>query len=156
MKKIFILFVFILMSLGINAQNNAIKTGPVALAFGNANIAFEHQFADKMSFLLKGSYLYGFKVGDDRVDGYSVGAGFRYYLKQKKNLAGFYVQPQAKYSSVGYINVAAILGYQFRWDGGFVLDLGVGPSKYIVVGDGESLTVPLIWPVMTLAIGYAF
>ncbi len=154
MKKITFVFVFVFMALAMNAQVNAIKTGPVSLAFGNANVAFEHQFADKMSFLLKGSYLYGFKVGDEKVTGYSVGAGFRYYFKQNKTLAGFYVQPQAKYSSIGAINVAAILGYQFRWNS-FVLDLGVGPSKYFVVGS-ETASFSGILPVITFAVGYAF
>lgn len=152
MKKIIFLFVFVAMGLNMSAQKMAIKTGPIALAFGSVNTAFEYQFADKMSFLLKGSYLYGLKIGDDSIDGYSVGAGFRYYLKQNKSLAGFYLQPQAKYFSADYFRGSLLLGYQWRWDGGLVLDVAIGPSKYFSGG----VDLPVILPVTTLAVGYAF
>jgi len=153
MKKIIFLFAFIAMGLSMNAQKMAIKTGPILLGFGSANAAFEYQFADKMSVLLKGSYLYGLKVGDERITGYTLGAGFRYYFKQNKSLAGFYMQPQAKYFSANYYRATLLLGYQWRWDGGLVLDVAIGPSKYFGSGAGS---LPVILPATTLAVGYAF
>ncbi len=151
MKKLIFLFAFAMMAISINAQKSAIKTGPIALAFGFANVAYEYQFADNMSVLARGNYFYGGDILGAGVTGFSVGAGYRYYIKQKKNLAGFYLEPQVSYTSYsngydGSIGFGGVIGYQMRWDGGFVLDLGAGP--YFTNGG--------FGPVITIAIGYAF
>ena len=154
MKK-FIMITLLFAFYAVNAQQNAIKTGPIALAFGNLNVAFEHQFSEKMSVVLKAKYFMGYKINDEAYDAFGLGVGTRFYLIPKHELAGFYLHPQFNYSSMGLSNVGATIGYQWHWDNNLVLDLGIGPAKYLVIGEFSG-DVPGLWPIVTGAIGYAF
>lgn len=149
MKKLIFLFAFAMMAISISAQKSAIKTGPIAFALGYANTAFEYQIANKMSVSLRAGYFFGGKIIGAGATAFNVGAGFRYYLKQRKNLSGFYLEPIVDYTGItggsGVLGFGALIGYQIRWDGGFILDLGAGPRIY------DSGFVPSI----KIAIGYA-
>jgi hypothetical protein len=154
-KSIFIILFALIGYFNTNAQVNAIKTGPIALAFGDINFGFEHQFSEKVSLTLGLDYYTGFKIDDSRIDAFGFGGGIRYYMVPAGDLAGFYVNPRLNYNSAGLLGLGATIGYQWHWDNNLVLDAGVGPSKLFAVGD-YSGTVPGIWPMVTLAVGYAF
>ncbi len=75
-----------------------------------------------------------------------VGLGYRYYITHVKKPvpSGFYVNPQAAFSfgsvaddndvmvSANTFGIGAELGYQWAWESGFVLDLGIGPMYTFV------------------------
>ncbi|KAA3640558.1 MAG: DUF3575 domain-containing protein, partial [Bacteroidetes bacterium] len=168
MKKVLFLFAFALFAIGLNAQSNVIKANPIGLAFGNFNATYEKVLNDASSVLVKGSYRYSL-FGID-VSTFGIGAGYRFYITNKNKPApgGFYVQPQASFSggSVGdsgasytSFGVGAELGYQWVWDSGFVLDLGLGPNYTVLSGEVDDFgrdSAGGILPSATLAIGYAF
>jgi len=90
-------------------------------------------------------------------------------MTKKPVPGGFYLNPQASISigtvkndadesySATIISFGAELGYQWVWESGFVLDLGIGPSYTIGKGEtSEDADLEGILPSATLAIGYAF
>lgn len=152
-----------------DAQTQVIKTNPLGLAFGNFNVTYERVMNEKSSINIFGNYFYGFAGLD--VAAFGVGAGYRFFFTHKKKPvpAGFYVQPQVGFSfgsvtddfdddySYSTIGIGAEIGYQWVWDSGFVLDLGIGPQYTIYSGDGDSVFDGNgVLPSATLAIGYAF
>ena len=148
-------------------RTKVIKTNPLGMAFGNFNMTYEKVLNTKSSILFSGSYMYEL-FGVDVNTG-SIGLGYRYYItNEKKEVpSGFYVNPQA---SFGFGNVendvnfttfslGAELGYQWAWESGFTLDLGLGPNYTSVSGDVDNVgfdSTGGILPSATLAIGYAF
>lgn len=169
MKRVILSLVFIGFAFGINAQSNVIKTNPLGLAFGNFNATYERVFGTTSSVLIKGQYLYS--LFGEKVNLAGFGLGYRYYFTHAKKPVpgGFYLNPQASISigtvkndadesySATIISFGAELGYQWVWESGFVLDLGIGPSYTIGKGEtSEDADLEGILPSATLAIGYAF
>lgn len=149
-----------------SAQTQLIKTNPLGLAFGNFNVTYERVLNEKSTINLSANYQYRL-FGVD-VNSFGVGAGWRYFFTYaKKDVpAGFYLQPQANvtFGNVDDFNYTAIgigaeIGYQWVWDSGFVLDLGLGPQYTILTGSYEDIGFDSeggILPAATLAIGYAW
>jgi hypothetical protein len=168
MKKLIFSFVFVALALGLNAQSNVIKTNPLALAFGNFNATYERVFGTSSSLLVRGQYMYKLLGVDVSLVG--AGLGYRYYFTHAKKPVpgGFYINPQAAFSfgkvnddtegnySVSTIGFGAEIGYQWLWESGFVLDLGIGPMYTIAKGGNSEDSLSGIMPSATLAIGYAF
>ena len=169
MKKLIISLSLIALAFGAHAQNNVIKTNPLGLAFGNFNATYERVLGTSSSILIRGQYMYkifGVKVGLG-----GVGLGYRYYITHVKKPvpAGFYINPEAVYSfgsmddfngtsvNLSTIGVGAELGYQWVWESGFVLDLGIGPMYTFVNGGDNNIDISSGWgPTATLAVGFAF
>ena len=170
MKKLLIILLLgVGFSLSSDAQSQVIKTNPLGLAFGNFNVSYERTLNESSSINVFANYFFGLAGLD--VQAFGVGAGWRYYFTHAKKPipAGFYVQPQVGLSfgnvtddfdeDFGYstIGIGAELGYQWVWDSGFVLDLGIGPNYLIYNGDGaDTFDGNGILPTGTLAVGYAF
>ena len=108
--------------------------------------------------------LFGVKVNTG-----GIGAGYRYYFTHEKKEvpSGFYVTPQASLAlgktegdaSFTSFAIGAEIGYQWAWESGFTLDLGIGPNYTTISGDVEDEdfdTTSRILPSVTLAIGFAF
>lgn len=165
-KKGLFLFAFVVFAISLNAQDNVIKANPIGLAFGNFNATYERVLNDKTSVLIDANYRYSL-FGLD-VSAFGVGAAYRFYITNAKKPvpAGFYAQGQAgfnlgsidtfKYTSIA---IGAQVGYQWVWDSGFVLDLGLGPVYTILSGETDSFGSDSgggILPSFTLAVGYAF
>ena len=170
MKKLIISLSLIALAFGAHAQNNVIKTNPLGLAFGNFNATYERVLGTSSSILIRGQYMYkifGVKVGLG-----GVGLGYRYYITHVKKPVpgGFYINPQAVYSfgslydvndekiSGTTLGIGAELGYQWAWESGFVLDLGIGPMyNFASASSGNDVgNIDGFFPSATLAIGYAF
>lgn len=169
MKKLIIFLVLIALAFGAHAQNNVIKTNPLGLAFGYFNATYERVLGTSSSILIRGQYMYkifGVKVGLG-----GVALGYRYYITHVKKPvpSGFYINPQAVYSfgsmndfngenvSLSTIGVGAELGYQWAWESGFVLDLGIGPMYTFINGQGADISIGSgFGPTATLAVGFAF
>lgn len=171
MKKFFLtLFIgFLLISINGNAQEktNVIKTNPLGLAFGNFNVTYEKVLNSSSSVLFKGSYMY--EIFGEKVNTGGLGVGYRYYFTHanKQVPTGFYVNPQVSLSlgktegdvSFTIFAVGAELGYQWAWESGFTLDLGIGPNYTTISGDVENEgfdSTSGILPSATIAIGFNF
>lgn len=171
MKKAIIFCLFVACTYGTaNAQayQNVIKTSPIGLAFGNFNVTYERPINEKSSIIGKANYFYQF-LGVD-VNTFGLGGAYRYYFTHaKKDVpTGFYVNPQVGFQfgssddvNYGVLSFGAELGYQWAWDSGFVLDLGIGPNFSSLSGDYEDIAFDesdntIVLPSVTIAIGYAF
>ena len=151
-----------------NAQSNVIKTNPLGLAFGSFNATYERVFGTTSSLLVRGQYMYKLLGVDVNLAG--AGLGYRYYFTHAKKPVpgGFYINPQVAFSfgkitndmdekySATTIGFGAEIGYQWVWESGFVLDLGIGPMYTIASGGDSEDSIDGIMPSATLAIGYAF
>lgn len=157
MKKILLFVAFIAFGMNVNAQSATIKTSPGALAFGIFNACYEKVISDKASFQLSGIAFFG--IGDLDGTAFGVGAGYRMYVTKKEAPRGFYVMPQAGITfgeGASAIGIGADLGYQWVWDSGFVLDIGLGPNYYIGLGDDNISEFDGILPRVIVAVGYAW
>lgn len=146
-------------------QTMAIKANPLALAFNIYNASFEKSMG-KSSFLVGASF--ASKVLGIDVSSAGADVGYRYYISGG-NLEGFYFNPKLGFSSgssgdLSYttFGLAAELGYQIKTDGGFVFDIGIGPSWNKLGGDYDGIGFDnegggtYTSPSGTLALGYAF
>jgi hypothetical protein len=175
MRKLFFTLVFglgLVLSAQAQAQTqeapgytSVIKTSPLALALGNFNATYENVLNERSALLFSANYIYQLFGADVNAGG--VGAGYRHYFTYKKKdvPTGFYVQPQvsAGFGSGFYtLGIGAELGYQWAWESGFVLDLGIGPQyTYLNFDEGDNDLgfdddAGGILPAFTLAIGYAW
>ncbi len=178
MKKKLLLSLVLVLSLSFSgiAQSHSmvVKTSPFALAFGNFNITAEKTLGTTSSALLSLSYMY--KIFGIEVNGFGAEAGYRYYFTNasKDIPTGFYINPFVEYGSSKFdvtlnattetyttttLGFGAEVGYQWAWDSGFALDLGVGPRYVTMGGDTDQAAFSStggILPSLTIAIGYAF
>ena len=157
MKKLLILLAFIAFGFNANAQSAMIKTSPGALAFGVFNACYEKVISDRASFQLSGSAWFG--LGDLEGTAFGVGGGYRMHVTKKEAPRGFYIMPQAGLSfgeGASAFSLGADLGYQWVWDSGFVLDIGIGPNYWFGLGDDVIGDFDGILPRVILAVGYAW
>ena len=169
MKKLILFLTFIAFAFSLSAQSNVIKTNPLGLAFGNFNATYERVLGTSSSVLLRGQYMY--RLLGAKVNMGGVGVGYRYYITHAKKPVpgGFYINPQAAFSfgnvtdeydetfSASTIGIGFELGYQWAWESGFVLDLGIGPMyTFANVDDNYGEDISGFLPTGTIAIGYAF
>jgi len=150
---------FVLIGLGAKAQSSLIKTSPGGLAFGFFNACYEKVINDKSSFQLSAGFFFsGLETANgESLSAFNVGAGYRFYVTAQEAPRGFYVMPFASFSSgSGDTNIAigADLGYQWVWDSGFALDIGLGPAYNIA--DDTSAFSNGITPSIVTAVGLAF
>lgn len=157
------LIAFVAFGLSASAQSQVIKANPIGLAFGAFNACYEKVLTDKSSFLVSGNFFSG-GIGDVDVTVFGLGVGYRMYITKKEAPRGFYAMPNIGFGSgsegltdVSYLQlgIGVDLGYQWIWDSGFTLDLGIGPNYRVVLGDEATLGNG-IGPSAVAAIGYAF
>ncbi len=162
MKKLFLFLIIVVASFTVNAQQKQIiKTNPFMLSIGNFNGSYETVLNSKSSVIISGSYIYGLFGEDINIAGF--GLAYRYYITHAKKVVptGFYVNPEISsyFNSYGFLfGIGAELGYQWAWESGFVLDLGIGPMLRFggSGGDYDFFGGSPITPTATIAIGYAF
>jgi hypothetical protein len=167
MKRLLFTLSFLCLFSGyIFSQENILKTNPIGLAFGNFNVTYEKVISDKASVL--GSVNYVYKIFGVDVNTFGLGVAYRYYITHAKKAvpSGFYVNPQLGFAfgssdDVNYntVSIGAELGYQWAWDSGMVLDVGIGPNYVNLGGDYEDIDFDNdsgIFPSITIALGYAW
>jgi len=168
MKKKFLSLFVALSFIGfLSAQKSVVKTNPIGLAFGNLNAKYETALNSKTSILVGANYFY--KLFGVSVNSFGLDGEYRFFFtNKKKNVPeGFYIGPSV---GVNFINqkdidysatslgIGATLGYQWIWDSGFVLDLGLGPQYTTVLSESGTSTTSFsgVLPRLSFAIGYAF
>ncbi len=161
MKKILVSLMIVMACFTVNAQQTqVVKTNPFALAVGNFNVNYEKILNSKASIILSGSYTY--ELFGEEVNAAGLGFAYRYYITHAKKAVptGFYVNPEiiSYFSSEDLLlGIGAELGYQWAWESGFVLDLGIGPMlRFSAEGVYDFFGENPVTPTATIAIGYAF
>lgn len=169
MKKLILSLTIIAFAFSLSAQSNIIKTNPLGLAFGNFNATYERVLGTSSSVLFRGQYMY--RLLGEEVNMGGLGVGYRYYITHAKKPVpgGFYINPQAAFSfgsitddndetfNASTIGIGFELGYQWAWESGFVLDLGIGPMyTFASVEEDTGDDISGFLPTGTIAIGYAF
>lgn len=171
MKKIIISIVIAFICIAANAQKNIIKTNPFGMAFGNINLIYERLLNNHSSILVKGQY--GYNLLGTSVNLFGCGVDYRYYFTYAKKAvpSGFYINPEILFqggaintidvqdnkSGLYRLGLGAEIGYQWVWDSGFTLDLGIGPMYNLIKTDsGNFEKLDFLLPAGTLGIGFAF
>jgi hypothetical protein len=170
MKTIFsILFSFCFLSLSFG-QNQVIKMNPLGFAFGFFNVRYEKALNDKTSFQIGGNF-YSRKFDEVKTTGFGLDAEYRFYITNRKKPApeGFYIGPTIGFdfnktkdtdtkdgATFSLFGIGATVGYQWIWDSGFALELGMGPQYSILAGKGDGLDDSVDYEGVLPRFGYAF
>ncbi|MGN6803378.1 MAG: DUF3575 domain-containing protein [Ginsengibacter sp.] len=180
MKKVILSFSLILFSAMVFAQSdvkpNVIKVNPLGALVGSANLGYEHALNEKSSIVLLPTV--GFlKSGGLKYSSFGLGAEYRIYFTGTAP-RGTYVAPgisayfgTAKFNDSSTDNAKtnisafagkAIIGHQWIWKSGFVLDLN-GGIQYIKYnfkdksGDfANAVAFSGVLPALSVSIGYNF
>ena len=147
---------------------NIIKINPIGFALGNFNLSYERALSQAFSVQFGANYYYRF-LGVD-VTGFGVRAQGRFYVTNKAKSAptGLYtgllfsynsleerdITPPATVKSTG---IGLLIGYQWVWNSGVALDLGLGPT--IVNSDVTGATANDfngVLPNFFISLGYNF
>lgn len=174
MKKILLLASVCLVLVGqAQEKSSAIKTNPIGIAIGVANLSYETALSEGSSLQIGASY-FDLSFGETSFSGLGVGAQYRLYTNQA--LDGFYYGPLANYfnftvkdsGNKGSLNGFGI-GGQLGWNwllgasDNFVIDLGLGVqynSASVSVDEGSNTfdtgVFDGVGPVLNFAIGYAW
>jgi len=139
MRKLLLCAVTALTFFGAKAQEvqNTIKINPLSALIKTGSIFYERKVSDGMSAQLGIAYT-GIKISDTKFTGLAITPEVRFYLKNNAP-TGLYAAPflryqnytvadgtdKGKYTSFGG---GALMGYQWVYGSGFVLDLFFGPS----------------------------
>jgi hypothetical protein len=153
---------------------NVIKVNPLGVFFGNASLAYERALTPKSSFVIAPSFGF-FKLTGFKYSSYGIGAEYRFYLsKTKTSPEGLYVAPGLGYTggsvkdedfgdktNFGAFYAKGVLGHQWIWDSGFVLDLngGIQYTSFSYSDDSgnfSTLKASGILPALGLSLGYNF
>ena len=187
MKKIYLftalcIVISLLNQVEAQVKNNVIKTSLTAPLIKTYTIAYERVFNADMSAQLGFNYFAGWKLGDSRLNGYSVTPEFRYYLSESKEApGGAFIAPYGRYGITGIkvsevgdpdyakaeINIIGgglLLGTQRIFKELISLEAFVGPAYYnaridVEAGTEEDFTLNLLdgWSVrLGVTVGVAF
>lgn len=133
------------------------KTNPILTSLGWFNLTTEFTVNERASMLIRAD-LIGGSIFESR-NGVGLGLGYRFYFTHERVDVpeGFHIQPFV-YGNLPFGSgdeffgvFGAQTGYQFVWDSGFMLDLGLGPGLYFL-SDGDAD----IFPVATFGLGYCW
>lgn len=181
MKKVIFSAALFLFSTAIFAQSdvqpNVIKINPLGAFFGSANLGFEHALNEQSSVVILPSFGM-LKSAGFKYTTYGIGAEYRFYFTGSAP-RGTYVAPGAnavfgtakiensdgsdnsKTNITGFL-AKAVIGHQWIWNSGFVLDLN-GGVQYLDLkfkdktGDFANVNAfSGILPTLNVSIGYNF
>jgi hypothetical protein len=144
---------------------NVIKVNPIGLAFGNINMSYQRALGSAHAVQIGANYWY--KVFGSEVSGLGLRAGYQFFLTSRTKSApeGFYIGPQVSYNSfteketdisVSAFGIGAMLGYQWVWNSGLCLDLGIGPIYQFASESETNESYEGFLPNVTIALGFNF
>jgi hypothetical protein len=124
-----------------DGQKNVIKVNPLSLLVKTGNVSYERQVNKSQTFQI-GGYYSGISLGDIQYSGFGITPEYRFYFAGKKEaFNGVYAAPFGRYQNFTLkdketsdkatftsIGGGAIIGYEKKFNGGFVLDVFAGPS----------------------------
>jgi hypothetical protein len=122
-------------------QKNVIKINPLSLLVKTGNVSYERKIGTNQSFQI-GGYYSGLSLGDINYSGFGITPEYRFYFgSSKQAFNGVYAAPFLRYQNYTLkeketsdkatftsIGGGATIGYEKKFNGGFVLDVFAGPS----------------------------
>lgn len=173
MKNIFILLLFFLLTTA-EAQKNAFKANPLALAFGAFEVSYEMMNEKKSSSELVFGYLIN-KTDNQKLTAYAFEIRYKFLLsKELKSFEGYYLAPignlingQVQFdnyqtpSDISIVGIGALGGYQFIFqnenDKGFVIDINAGfVNNFVSSRTIDVSKIKGLIPRIGISLGYAF
>jgi len=167
MKKILLLVVFVAVGISVEAQTSVLKTNIIDLAYKDIIVQYEKVINEKSSFQINVSPFIGASDYNGSIFGASI--EYRIYITKKEVLRGFYLMAgsggtfgnlddveTSEQFSASTINIKANFGYQWIWNNGIILDIGVGGRYFIGVGDNPAPEFDGMKPNVNVGMGYAF
>ncbi|MBS0000948.1 MAG: DUF3575 domain-containing protein [Cyclobacteriaceae bacterium] len=144
---------------------NVIKINPIGLAFGNFNLAYQRALSNSSAIQIGANYWY--RIFGANVSGIGTRAGYQFFLTSRTKSApeGFYIGPQVSFNSINEketdvsltaFGVGVMLGYQWVWDSGLCLDLGIGPMYQFASESDTNTSYEGFLPNVTIALGFNF
>ena len=179
-KFLSLLALVTILSISAKAQEpqNVIKANPLGLFIGLADLGYERALTPKTSIEVTPSFG-AYNFGGVKYSSVGMGADYRFYHSKHKNAPrGFYLSPGLLYES-GKVSVTdiyggsasanftafgvrGVLGKQWIWDSGFIIDFSGGIEyatfNYSGVAELQGTTLNLngILPYLAFSLGYAF
>lgn len=152
MKKILLIAFSLLTLIDAKAQDaqNTVKINPLSALFRTGSLFYERKVSESSSIQLGVAYT-GLKLDDVKFSGLALTPEYRYYFKNKA-ISGVYTAPFLRYQNYSvesgsdkgtYTSIGGglLIGRQWVYGSGFVLDLFFGPSynngDYKVKSGGE-------------------
>lgn len=139
MKRILLCAIIALTFFGAKAQEekNTLKLNPISALLNTGSIFYERQLDETMSAQLGVAYT-GVNLSDTKFRGFALTPEVRFYVK-KNAPRGMYAAPFLRYQdytisdnedkgSYRSMGGGLLLGHQWIYNSGFVLDLFFGPS----------------------------
>lgn len=139
MKKTFLIAILALSFINVKAQDaqNTIKINPLSALLRTGSVFYERKLNEGTSLQLGLAYT-GVKIDDTKFEGIAITPEVRFYLKQKA-ISGLYAAPFLKYQNYSVrsgsdkgtyssFGGGALIGRQWVYGSGFVLDLFFGPA----------------------------
>ncbi len=139
MKKILLIAFSLLILTNAKAQDaqNTIKINPLSALLGIGSVFYERKLNENSSLQLGAAYT-GLKLDDVKFSGFSITPEYRYYFNERA-ISGVYAAPYLRYQNFNVkdgtdegtyssIGGGVLIGRQWAWSSGFVLDLFFGPS----------------------------
>ena len=168
----FVLFLSLAITLQGYAQDdveenlpNVVKVNPIGLAFGNINLGYQRALGTAHAVQISANYWY--KIFGTDVSGFGIRGGYQFFLTSRTKSApeGFYIGPQISFNSLKETNtdvsvtafgIGALIGYQWVWNSGLCLDLGIGPVYQFASESGTETSYQGFLPNVTIALGWNF
>ena len=139
MKKTILIAIAVFAFFGAAAQEakNTIKINPLSALLKTGSVFYERKLNEGTSLQLGVAYT-GIKLDDTKFEGLAITPEVRFYLKQKA-ISGLYAAPFLRYQNYSVTDGTdkgtytsfgggALIGRQWVYGSGFVLDIFFGPS----------------------------
>ncbi len=141
--------------------DQGIKVGPFGFLLGFYNATYEKKLKDKSSFTIGARYSGGVPGLDD-FTAFGANASYRIYFKEA--ITGPYFAPGISFTAnsseifenFSNIRPGAVIGWQWIFGGGFMMDLNIGAGYRLGFGDDVDTDFDGIRPSFQYSIGYAF
>lgn len=156
------------------AYDMNVRVNPLGLAFGIIGAEVDFKVGESMT-VGPSLGILSTSLGTTSLNAYQIGARANFYLSGPAISDGWFAAPYASFlpmtiksgnasASWSSFSAGALFGYQWVWESGFNMDVGLGASYYstassVTADDGSSLSVPGfsgILPAFEWSVGYAF
>lgn len=138
MKKVLLIAVVLMLSIGARAQSNVVKLNILSLVVKTANVSYERVLSESSSFQLGVAYT-GASISDTRLKGLQITPEYRVYLSETNAPDGVYAAPWIRYSnlslesgdskaSLSSFGGGAVIGKQWIFKESISLETFLGPG----------------------------
>lgn len=138
MKRILLIAVVLIGSIGANAQGNVVKLNILSLVVKTANVSYEKVLNESRSFQMGVAYT-GASISDTHLKGLQLTPEYRFYLSDTEAPNGVYAAPFIRYSTLSMesgdskanltsFGGGAVIGKQWIFKESISLETFLGPG----------------------------